>query len=95
MEYTFLGGTDEKISRIGLGTWQYGEAWGLTDYNAAKSIISKAIEYGVNLFDTAMVYGRGMSEEFLGRAFKELEVKRDEVFIATKIPGDFLSYDDV
>ncbi len=42
-----------------------------------------------------MVYGRGMSEEFLGRSLKELGVKRDEVIVATKIPGEFLAYDDV
>jgi len=42
-----------------------------------------------------MVYGRGMSEEFIGRALRELGIKRDEVFIATKIPGDFLNPDDV
>ncbi len=95
MEYIPLGKTGECISRIGLGTWQYSETWGLTEYNIAKNIIAKAIEHGINLFDTAMVYGRGMSEEFIGRAFKELGIKRDSIFIATKIPGDFLSYDDV
>ncbi|MEL9909014.1 MAG: aldo/keto reductase [Desulfurococcus sp.] len=95
MEYTTLGWTDEKISRIGLGTWQYSETWGLTDYEAAKKVIGKAIEVGINFFDTAMVYGRGMSEEFLGKALRELGVKRDEVFIATKIPGEFLNPDDV
>ncbi|WP_042666731.1 aldo/keto reductase [Desulfurococcus amylolyticus] len=95
MEYTTLGWTDEKISRIGLGTWQYSETWGLTDYDVAKKVIGKAIEVGINFFDTAMVYGRGMSEEFLGKALRELGVKRDEVFIATKIPGEFLNPDDV
>ncbi|AFL67230.1 aldo/keto reductase [Desulfurococcus amylolyticus] len=95
MEYTTLGWTDEKISRIGLGTWQYSETWGLTDYEVAKKVIGKAIEVGINFFDTAMVYGRGMSEEFLGKALRELGVKRDEVFIATKIPGEFLNPDDV
>jgi len=95
MEYTRLGKTDLKISRIGLGTWQFSEAWGVLDYNLAKEIVAKAIEVGINFFDTAMVYGRGRSEEYLGRALKDLGVKRDEVVIATKIPGDFLAYDDV
>ncbi|MEB3861516.1 MAG: aldo/keto reductase [Desulfurococcales archaeon] len=95
MEYTTLGTTGVKVSRIGLGAWQFSQTWGLTDYEAAKSIIAKALESGINLIDTAMVYGRGMSEEFVGRALKELGVKRDEVVIATKIPGDFLAYDDV
>jgi aryl-alcohol dehydrogenase-like predicted oxidoreductase len=95
MEYTHLGSTGLKVSRIGLGAWQFSEAWGITDYNTAKSVISKALEVGINLIDTAMVYGRGMSEQFIGSALKELGVKRDEVVVATKIPGDFLAYRDV
>lgn len=95
MEYTRLGKTGPKISRIGLGTWQFSEAWGVLDYNLARNIVAKAIEIGINFFDTAMVYGRGRSEEYLGRALKVLGIKRDEVVIATKIPGDFLAYDDV
>ncbi len=95
MEYTELGWTGLKISRIGLGAWQFSEAWGVTDYEKAKSIIAKAYELGINFYDTAMAYGRGMSEEFLGKALKELGIKRDEVVIATKIPGEFLTPDDV
>ncbi|MEM0100533.1 MAG: aldo/keto reductase [Desulfurococcaceae archaeon] len=95
MEYTNLGWTDLKISRIGLGTWQFSEAWGVVNYESAKAVIAKAIESGINFFDTAMVYGRGLSEEFLGKALKELGVPRDNVVIATKIPGEFLNPDDV
>lgn len=95
MEYVRLGKTGVKISRIGLGSWQFSEAWGVTDYNVARSIVLKALDSGINFFDTAMAYGRGMSEEFLGKAIREAGVKRDEVVIATKIPGDFLSADDV
>lgn len=95
MEYVTLGWSDIRISRIGLGTWQFSETWGLMDYERAKAVIAKALELGINFIDTAMVYGRGMSEEFIGRALRELGVKRDEVVIATKIPGDFLSPDDV
>ncbi len=95
MEYTRLGRDGPRISRIGLGTWQYSEAWGLVEYNKAKEIIREALGNGMNFFDTAMVYGKGMSEEFLGRALRELGVKREEVVIATKIPGDFLSPHDV
>jgi len=95
LEYTTLGSTDVRISRVGLGAWQFSEAWGVKDYERAKSIIAKALELGVNFIDTAMVYGRGMSEEFIGRALRELGVKRDEVVIATKIPGEFLSPDDI
>ncbi|MCE4598934.1 MAG: aldo/keto reductase [Desulfurococcales archaeon] len=95
MEYTTLGTTGVKISRIGLGAWQFSQAWGVTEYSTAREIISRALELGVNLIDTAMVYGRGLSEEFIGKALRELDVKRDDVVIATKIPGEFLAYDDV
>ena len=95
MEYCRIGKSDLKVSRIGLGAWQFSEAWGVLDYNLAKRIIAKALELGINFIDTAMVYGRGKSEEFVGKALKELGVKRDEVVIATKIPGEFLSRDDV
>jgi aryl-alcohol dehydrogenase-like predicted oxidoreductase len=95
MEYTNLGWTDVKISRIGLGTWQFSETWGVLNYDVAKAIIAKSHEVGVNFIDTAMVYGRGLSEEFIGKALRELRIPRDEVVIATKIPGDFLGPDDV
>jgi len=95
LEYTSLGWTDVKISKIGLGTWQFSETWGVLDYETAKSIIGKAHEVGVNFIDTAMVYGRGLSEEFIGRALRDLGIPRDEVVIATKIPGEFLNPDDV
>ena len=95
LEYTTLGWSDLKISRIGLGTWQYSQSWGLTDYQTAKSIIRKAYELGINFIDTAMVYGGGLSEEFIGRAMVELGIKRDELVIATKIPGDLLNPDDI
>ncbi len=95
MEYVDLGNTGLQISRIGLGTWQFSETWGVTDYKIAKDIVEKAVEIGINLFDTAMVYGNGLSEEFLGKALREIGVKRDEIVIATKIPGDYLNPGDV
>jgi len=94
MEYVDLGWTDEKVSRIGLGLWQISESWGVTEYEDAKRIIEEAYNSGIRFFDTAIVYGDGLSEEYLGRALKELGI-RDEVFIATKIPGEYLSRDDV
>lgn len=95
MEYVTLGKTGEKVSRIGLGAWQFSEAWGVTEYERAKAVVSRAVELGVNFFDTAMVYGNGLSEAALGRALRELGVKRDEVIVSTKIPGDFLNPIDV
>ncbi|RLE85868.1 MAG: aldo/keto reductase [Thermoprotei archaeon] len=94
MEYRILGRSGFKVSVVGLGTWQFSEAWGVLEYERAKEIVSRAVELGINFFDTAAVYGRGKSEEFLGRAIKELGV-RDDVYIATKLPGEFLSRDDV
>jgi len=95
IEYTELGSTGIRVSRIGLGAWQFSQSWGLTEYEKAKEIIATALELGINLIDTAIVYGRGMSEQFIGQALRELGVKRDDVVIATKIPGDMLAYDDV
>jgi len=89
-----LGTSDLKVSIVGLGTWQFSDSWGIKDYEQAKSIIEKALDVGINFFDTAAVYGRGLSEQFLGRAIKELGV-REDVVIATKLPGEFLSRHDV
>ena len=82
-------GTDPKttrISRIGLGAWQFGSAeWGYgRDYagQEAHAIVRRALELGVTLFDTAEIYGFGRSERILGAAIGE---DRDSVFLATKI----------
>jgi aryl-alcohol dehydrogenase-like predicted oxidoreductase len=92
MEFRYIG--DVKVSAVGLGTWQFSDAWGVTSYDTAKSIVEKALSIGINFFDTAAVYGTGMSEKFLGQAIKELG-DREKVIIATKIPGEFLSRHDV
>jgi aryl-alcohol dehydrogenase-like predicted oxidoreductase len=82
-------GSDPKtarISRIGLGAWQFGSAeWGYgRDYaeQEAHAIVRRALELGVTLFDTAEIYGFGRSERILGAAIGE---DRDSVFLATKI----------
>lgn len=94
MEFRYLGTSDVKVSAVGLGTWQFSDSWGVRDYELARSIVERAIDVGINFFDTAAVYGRGMSEQFLGRALKELGV-REDVIVATKLPGEFLSRHDV
>ncbi len=94
MEFRYLGTSDIKVSAVGLGTWQFSDSWGVKEYDMAKSIVERAIEVGINFFDTAAVYGRGLSEQFLGRALKELGV-REDVVVATKLPGEFLSRHDV
>lgn len=97
MDYMMLGNTGEKVPRVGLGAWEFSDAWGFTeaDYERAKEVIKKAIEVDSTLIDTAMVYGAGLSERVIGRALKELGVRRDQLFIVTKIPPHFLQYDDV
>ena len=76
----------ERLSAIGLGCWQFGaKEWGYgTEYadREAAKIVERALELGINLFDTAEVYARGQSERILGRA---LEGHRDQAFIATKV----------
>ncbi|MHA2297988.1 MAG: aldo/keto reductase [Candidatus Hodarchaeales archaeon] len=86
MKYTTLGNTDLKISSIGLGTWQLGNrAWnyGEGDFNKkqALKLMNEALEHGINIFDTAEVYGNGKSEKIIGEFLNE---HRNEVIIATK-----------
>jgi len=91
MEYAKLGNTGMDVSRICLGCMGFGDAahwvhkWVLNEENS-RPIIQKALELGINFFDTANVYSIGMSEEILGRALKDF-AKRDEVVIATKLHG--------
>ena len=92
MEYTKLGRTGLDVSRICLGCMSYGEAargghaWAL-DEETARPFYVQALDAGINFFDTANVYSGGTSEEFLGRALRDLGVNRDEVVIATKVNG--------
>ena len=78
--------TDKRISKIGLGTWQFGsKKWAYGERYAseeARAIVRRAIELGVTLFDTAEIYGAGNSERILGSALGEC---RDSAFIATKV----------
>src|SRR5436190_20830677 len=91
MEYTKLGNTGMDVSRICLGCMGFGDAehwvhkWVLNEENS-RPIIQKALELGINFFDTANVYSIGKSEEILGRALKDF-ANRDEVVIATKVHG--------
>ncbi|MFA0751069.1 MAG: hypothetical protein SLRJCFUN_001472, partial [Candidatus Fervidibacter sp.] len=92
MEYTKLGKTGLEVSRICLGCMGFGDpnvgwvhsGWVLR-YEESLPIIKRALDLGINFFDTANVYSLGTSEEILGRALKELGVNRDEVVIATKV----------
>jgi aryl-alcohol dehydrogenase-like predicted oxidoreductase len=96
MEYARLGSTGMKVSRICLGCMGFGDAtrwihkWVLNEENS-RPIIQKALESGINFFDTANVYSIGASEEILGRALKDF-ARRDEVVIATKVFGKMSDY---
>ncbi|GMA63033.1 aldo/keto reductase [Alicyclobacillus fastidiosus] len=91
MDYVKLGNTGMDVSRICLGCMSFGVAgqwhapWVL-DEERARPIIKKALELGINFFDTANVYSRGTSEEIIGRILKDY-ASRDEIVIATKVHG--------
>lgn len=85
MRYTQFGETDLNVSRIAFGTWQFGGEWGSTDEQELQNAIRKALDLGINFFDTAQGYGFGAAEQVLGRALEpELKRSREEVAIATK-----------
>jgi len=90
MDYEKLGNTGLDVSRICLGTMGFGvpsERWPqkwVIDEEKSRQIIKKALELGINFFDTANVYSDGMSEEFVGRALRDF-ANRDEIVLATKV----------
>ena len=88
MEYTRLGHSGMKVSRICLGCMSFGSAFNwMVPQEASFGIVRKALDLGINFFDTANVYSNGESEQILGRALKHFGVKREEVVIATKVFG--------
>ncbi len=85
MEYLTIPQTDLKVSRVALGTWAIGGwMWGGTDEQEAIATIHAALEKGVNLVDTAPVYGFGRSEEIVGKALQQYG-DRKNIFISTKV----------
>jgi 1-deoxyxylulose-5-phosphate synthase len=86
MKFTRMGSTGTQVSRLCLGCMSFG---GMADWTlneeASLPILTKAVESGINFFDTADIYSRGQSEEILGRGLKSLGVRRDEAVIATKV----------
>jgi aryl-alcohol dehydrogenase-like predicted oxidoreductase len=84
MELADIPGTSLKVSPVAIGTWAIGGwMWGGTDEAESVSTIRAALEHGINIIDTAPVYGFGRSEEIVGRAIAEARV-RSGVLIATK-----------
>lgn len=88
MEYVKLGSSGLKVSRLCLGTMTYGSSkwreWVL-DEEESRSFIRRALELGINFFDTADIYSWGASEEVLGRALRDFGPPREDLVIATKV----------
>lgn len=84
MEFVTLADAGLRLSRVGLGTWAMGGGWwGPSDRQESYTTIRKAIDLGITTFDTAPIYGLGVSEEVLGQAIKDSGC-RDRVVLATK-----------
>jgi len=90
MQYTNLGKTGMKVSRLCLGMMSYGSKkwrdWVLEE-EESKPFIKRALDAGINFFDTADVYSLGESERVTGNILKEFGVKRENIVIATKVNG--------
>ena len=90
MEYVKLGKSDLKVSKICLGCMSFGEAssdfhsWTLNQ-EQTDEIIKKALDLGINFFDTANGYSKGTSEIFIGNSFKKFVKNRSDIIVATKV----------
>ena len=87
MKFTRMGSTGANVSRLCLGCMSFGGGmadWTLSEADSLQ-IIRKAIEAGINFFDTADIYSHGQSEEILGRSLKALKAPREQTVVATKV----------
>jgi len=82
MKYRLLGRTGLSVSEVGVGGAGIGQVWGATTDAECIRLVRRAVELGINFFDTSPMYGRGKSEEILGHGLDGL---RDRVYIATKV----------
>ena len=92
MDYVNPGSTGLRVSRLCLGTMTYGSKdWRprVLEEEEGRPFIRRALELGINFFDTADMYSVGVSEEILGRALKDFDPSRDRAVIATE---DFISF---
>jgi aryl-alcohol dehydrogenase-like predicted oxidoreductase len=95
MRFRALKGTNLKVSEVGFGMWTVGtKMWGVPedDYDTGIRLLRRALELGINFFDTADVYGDGKGEILLARAFAG---QRDQIVIATKFGYDFYNHPGV
>ncbi len=86
MQYRAFGRTGWQVSEIAFGAWQLGGDWGQVDDEASIATLHHAFERGVNFVDTAELYGRGHSEEVVGRALKQW--RGGKIYVATKAQPD-------
>ena len=90
MEYIKLGKSDLKVSKLCLGCMSFGELsegwheWVLNQ-EQTDEMIKRALELGINFFDTANIYGKGSSETFIGNSFKKFVKNRKDIVVATKV----------
>src|SRR6516162_1631691 len=88
MEYVRLGSSGLKVSRLCLGCMSFGSGfdWMIPE-EPSFALVRRALDVGINFFDTADVYSAGESEEVLGRALKECGANREHIVVATKVRG--------
>ena len=101
MKYIKLGKTDETVSTISLGTWAFGGpgtvgknipvGWANQNKDDSISVLKKSHDSGINHWDTADVYGDGISEKIIGETWKD--ISRSSIFLATKVGWDMGEYD--
>lgn len=88
MEYVKVGDTDIRVSKLCVGCMSFGKAGTMHDWTLdekqSEKLVNKALELGINFFDTANCYSLGTSEEYLGRAIRKY-AKREEVVLASKV----------
>ena len=91
MKYSKLGNTDLTVSAIGFGVWTVSTTWwGINDEDEGVRLLRQAYDSGITLFDTADIYGNGLGETILARAFKD---EREKIIIATKFGYDFYQHE--
>src|SRR5450432_4867435 len=81
MQYRQLGTTDMKVSTVSFGAWAIGGTWGAVKEDESLAALHRALDRGVNFFDTADVYGDGLSERLLARLRRE---RKDPFYVTTK-----------
>ncbi len=81
MKYRALGRTGIKVSEVSFGSWAIGSSWGTVDDEESLAALNRAVDLGVNFFDTADVYGDGRSERLIARLKRD---RKEEIYVATK-----------